>query len=82
MLLGSSGSLAIKCVAMNNQKCLVRSTLTDLNSDEILYYPFINSIDRCDGSCNTVEDSFGRTCVHNKMKSVNLKVFNMIKGIY
>ena len=35
----------------------------------------------CDGSCNTVEDPFGRIFVPNKMDNVNLKVFSMIKGI-
>ena len=35
----------------------------------------------CDGSCNTMEDPFDRICIPNKMKDVNLKVFNMIKGI-
>ena len=30
--------------------------------DELHYYPFIISLDRCDGSCNTVEDPLGRIC--------------------
>ena len=36
---------------------------------------------RCDGSCNAIEDLFGRICVHKKMEDVNLKVVNIIKGI-
>ena len=60
MLLSFGGSLSIKCVYMNNRPCLVRPTLIDFNFDEFHYYPFIISINRCDGSCNTVEDSFGR----------------------
>ena len=27
------------------------------------YYPFIISLDRRDGSCDTVENRFGRICV-------------------
>ena len=38
-------------------------------------------MNRCNESCNTVEDPFGRICVHNKIEDVNLKVFNPIKGI-
>ena len=67
---------------MKNQPCSVRPLLiVDLNLDEIHYYPFITSMNRCDGSCKTVEDPLGRTSVPNKMEDVNLKVFNMIKRI-
>ena len=38
-------------------------------------------MNRCNESCNTVEDPFCRICVHNKIEDVNLKVFNPIKGI-
>ena len=39
---------------------MVRPTLINLNPDELLYYPFVISMNKCDGSCNTVEDPFGR----------------------
>ena len=35
----------------------------------------------CNGSCNTMEDPFGRICIPNKIEDMNLKVFNIIKGI-
>ena len=79
-LLGFGGSLATKCVSMNNQSCMKRPMLIDLYSDELHYYPF-HSLDNCDGSCHTVEDQFGRTCVPNKKEHENLKVSNMIKRI-
>ena len=34
-LLGFSGSLATKCVSLNNEPCMIRPTLTDLNPVEI-----------------------------------------------
>ena len=42
---------------------------------------FTISIDRCDGSFNTVEDPFGTICVSKKIGDVNFEVFNIIKGI-
>ena len=81
VLLGIGGSLAIKCVSMNNQLCMVRPTRIDMNLNKIHYYLFIISLDRCNRSFNTAEDPFGSICVLNKMEDVNLKVFNMIKGI-
>ena len=65
---------------MNNQPCMVKLTLTDLNPDELHYYQFIISMNRCDGSCNTAEDPSGRKCVLNKTEDVNLKLFDIIKG--
>ena len=32
----------------------------DLNLYELYYYPFIVSIGKCDGNCNTDADRFGR----------------------
>ena len=57
------------------------STIIDLNPDGHHYYPFIISLDKCDESCNTVEDPFGIIYVTNKIEDVNLKVSDMIKGI-
>ena len=68
-------------ISMNNEQCIVRPTLVDLNLDELHYYPFIISMNGCDGGCNTTEDPIGTICVPNKMEDMNLKVFNMIKMI-
>ena len=52
-----SKSLAAKYVSLNNQPCIVKSTLIDLNPDEprkeLYYHPFLVTLDRYDGSCNT-----------------------------
>ena len=81
VLLCFGGSLAIKCASKNNEPCLIRPTLIDLNFDELHYYPFIICMSKYNRSCNTVEDPFGRICVPNKMEDLDLKVFHMIKGI-
>ena len=39
------------------------------------------SLDKCVYRCNVIEDPFSRICVSNEIEDVNLKVFNMIKGI-
>ena len=76
VLLCFCGSLAaaktIKCVSVNNQQFMVWSTIIDLNLEELYYYLFIISMNRCDGTCNTIEDPFGRICVPCKMADVNL----------
>ena len=81
VLLCFGESLTIKCISLNNQSCLVRPTLIDLNPGELYYHPVTITPNRCDGSCNTTKDPFGRICIPNKMEDVNLKVLEMIKGI-
>ena len=65
-LLRFSGSLGCitkvsdrtKCISINNEPSLARHTLTNLNPNELHYYPFMVSLERCSGSCNTLDDPF------------------------
>ena len=45
------------------------------------YYPFMINLDRCNGSCNTLDEPSGKICVPNKKEDINLYVFNMITEI-
>ena len=38
-------------------------------------------LDRCVGSCNTLNDLSNKACVPNKTEDLNLSVFNMITGM-
>ena len=40
------------CVSLSNRPCQAWPTLVDTNSDEILFYPFNVSVNKCGGSCN------------------------------
>ena len=42
----------------------------------------MNSLDKCIGSCNAVDDLFTKICVPNETKDVDAKVFNMIIKIH
>ena len=70
-----------KIISLNNEPCLSRPALFDLNSSELYYYPFMVSLDRCNGSCNTLDDLSSRIYVPNKVKDVNLNIFNVITRI-
>ena len=50
--LSLSESLATKGLSLNDQPCMVRAILIDLNPVELKYYPFMISLDKCSGSCN------------------------------
>ena len=55
-LLSFSGFLATKCVLFNNEPCMVRPTLMDLDPVELNYFTYMISLDKYSGSCNVVDD--------------------------
>ena len=40
VFLGFSESLATKCPFLNDESCMVRTTLIDMNTVELKYYPY------------------------------------------
>ena len=70
------------CVSLRNQKCMIQSTLTNLdpneNNQEFHYYPFVVKAERCVGSFNTLNDLSNKVCVPNKTEDLNLSVFTGI----
>ena len=63
---------------------MIQPTLINLHPDEYSqefhYYPFAVKLDRCVGSCNTLNDLSKKVRVPNKTEDLNLSVFNMITG--
>ena len=70
---------------LSNQKCLTQPILINIHlneySQEFNYYPFAVKLDRCVGSCNTLNDLSNKVCIPNETEDLNLSVFNMITGI-
>ena len=56
VLLSFSGSLATKFVSLNNEPLMTMVTFVDSNSIELNYYLFMISLDKCNGSCNVVDN--------------------------
>ena len=81
----TSASNHTKCISLSNQKCIIQPTLINLHSNkysqEFHYYPFAVKLNRCVGSCNTLNDLSNKVCFPNKREDLNLSVFNMITRI-
>ena len=62
-----SASKHTKCVS------LTQPTLINLHhieySQELCHHSFVVNLDKCAGSCNTLDDPSSRVCVLNKMCS-------------
>ena len=67
-----SSSLATKYVSLNDEPCMIRLTLIDLNPIDLEYYLFMISLDKCSGSCNVLSP---KICVPKKTKDINVEVF-------
>ena len=74
-----------KCVSLSNQKCQIQPSFINLHlndySQEFHCYPFLVKLDKCVGSCNTLNDLSNKVYVPNKTEDLNLNLFNMITGI-
>ena len=77
VLLRFSESLVLHwttCLFLNDEPCMVRPTLIDLNPVELKYYPFMISLNKCTGSCNVLSP---KICVPKETKDINVKAFNI-----
>ena len=65
-----NGSNHTKCVSLSNQKRMIQLTLIYLHSNEYSqefhYYPFAVKLNRCVGSCNTLNDLSNKVYFSNK----------------
>ena len=71
---------ALECVSFVNQKCMLRPKILDVNEGigEALFYPYNVLVNKCSGSCNTLDDPMANMCVPNIIKRVNMKVYNFL----
>ena len=69
---------SLKCVSMNNQECKIRSEIINVNTNEPMFCPCSITINTCKGSSNTINDPYAKLCVSDKIKNINVKVFNLM----
>ena len=71
---------ALECVSVINQKCMPRPKILDINEvvGEALFYPYYVLVNKCSGSCNTLDNPMTKMCVPNVIKRVNMQVYNFL----
>ena len=70
-----------ECVSMNNQECKARPRIIDVNSNEPMFYLYSIKVNKCSGSCNNMNDPYAKLCIPDIIKSINLRVFNVMQRI-
>ena len=72
---------SLECVSMSNQECKARPKTIDVNSNEPVFYPYSIKVNKCSGSCNTVNEAYAKLCVLDIVKNINVKLFNLMSRI-
>ena len=82
ILFGSlSQANSLEYISMKNEECKVRPEIVNINTNNPIFYPFSIKVNKCNDSCNNINDPYARVCVPGTTKNLNVKVFNMISGI-
>ena len=77
-VLSSSITGELNCVSINNQECKVRPKIIDINSNNPMLYPFRIKVNKCSGNCNKINDPYGKICVPDTVKGLNVRAFNLM----
>ena len=70
----------LECVSVINRKCMPRPKIPDVNEDvvEALFYPYNVLVNKCSGSCDTIDNPMVKLCVPDIIKRVNMQVYNFL----
>ena len=71
---------ALECVSVINRKCMSRPKMLDVNEGvgEALFYPYNVLVNKCSGSCDTINNPMAKLCVPGIVKRVNMQVYNFL----
>ena len=71
---------SLECVSVVNQKCTPRPKILDVNESvgEALFYPYNVLVNKCSGSCDTINNPMAKLCIPNIIKRINMKVYNFL----
>ena len=75
---------ALECVSVINRKCMPRPKVLDVNEGvgEALFYPYNVLVNKCSGSCDTINNPMAKLCVPDIIKRVNMQVYNFLMKIW
>ena len=71
---------SLECLSLINRECMPRPKILDVNEGigEALFYLYNVLVNKCSGSCNTLDNPMSKICVAKIIKNVNIKVYNFL----
>ena len=74
-LLSFINSLATKFLILNDESCMVRHTVVDMNPNELKFYSFMITFNKYARSCNVLTP---KVYIPKETKDIYVKAFNTI----
>ena len=50
----------LEYISMKNQECKVRPEIVNINSNNLIFYPFSIKTNKCSGNCNNINDPYAK----------------------
>ena len=72
---------SLESVSINNQECKARIKTINVNNNEPVFYPYSINVNKRSGSCNNINDPYSKLYLPDIVKSINVKVFNLMQQI-
>ena len=63
---------------MCNEECKIRSEIINVNTNKPMFYFYNIKINKCKGSCNTINYPYAKLCVPDTIKNIN--VYSYVKN--
>ena len=56
---------SLECLSLINRKCMPRPKMLNVNEGigEVLFYPYSVLVNKCSGSCDTLDNPMSKICV-------------------
>ena len=74
----SLSATSLNGISVKNQEYKTRSEVTNIKSNDPIFYPFSIKVSKCSGNCNNINNPYGKICVPDVIKDLNVKVFNLM----
>ena len=70
----------LECLSLINRECMPRPKILNVNKGigEALLYPYNVLVNKCSGSCDTLDNPMSKICIPKIIKNVNMKVYNFL----
>ena len=71
---------SLECLSLINRKCMPRPKILNVNEGigKALFYPYNVLVNKCSGSCDTLDNPMSKICVPKLIKNINMKVYNFL----
>ena len=70
----------LDCLSLINRECMPRPKILNVNEGigEALFYPYNVLVNKCSGSCDTLDNPMSEICAPKIIKNVNMKFYNFL----